>query len=73
VNSSKLNDEQLDRLNEIICRYLRFVGAMRQRMERLAFPPDDPLYRATTQGYNGLHAMRVELHYLSTKSGVGRR
>jgi hypothetical protein len=73
VDSRSLTDEQLAKLSEIACRYLRFLGASRQRMERLGFPPDDALYRATVQAYNGMHQMRVELHYLSTKTGVGRR
>jgi hypothetical protein len=72
VDSSKLTDQQIAQLTETVTRYLRFVGRLRQRMDRLHFPPHDRLYTCSIKAYNSLHEMHVELHYLSVKGGVGR-
>jgi hypothetical protein len=41
-------------------------------MERRGFPPDDKLLRLTENAFNALHALAIELHYMSCASGVGR-
>jgi len=42
-------------------------------MERLAFPPNDPLYRKVSEAFEKIHHLNVELHYLSFNPGqVGR-
>jgi hypothetical protein len=72
VDSSKLTDRQIAALTETVTRHLRFLGKLRQRMDHLCFPPDDRLYMTSIRAYNVLHELRVELHYLSVKGGVGR-
>jgi hypothetical protein len=41
-------------------------------MEAAGFPRDDKPYLLVVEAYNAVHALSVELHYLSCKSGVRR-
>jgi hypothetical protein len=50
---------------------LRYVGRLRDRMEKRAFPKDDELYRLVVQAHDDIHRLSVTLHYL-TCEGVGR-
>lgn len=67
-----MTERRIAALKAIVVRDLRFLGKLRARMERLGFRPDDRLYRVTSKAYDAVHAMNVELHYLSCKSGVAR-
>ena len=64
MDSHKLSIRQLEQLNEIITRQLRFLGRLLRRMEQLGFPPDDLLYRTSLNAYDGVHRLRVHCHYL---------
>ena len=44
VDSSHIKPEQAAKLCRTLRRSLDFLGRLRRRMERLGFPPDDPLY-----------------------------
>ena len=72
VDSKSLKDEQIAAFQAVVLRQLRFLGKVRTRMEQLGFPPNDKLYVLTTNAFNAVHALNVELHYMSVKSGVGR-
>jgi hypothetical protein len=37
-----------------------------------SFPPDDPLLIAVVNAENALHALSIEVHYLSCGDVVGR-
>jgi len=41
-------------------------------MDRLGFPPQDPLWRAAVQARHALQGLHVAAHYASCTSGVGR-
>jgi hypothetical protein len=51
---------------------LGYLYRLRERMEKQGFPPNDKLLKLTDAAYNAIHALTVELHYLSCESGVGR-
>jgi len=60
-------------MGEVIGRQLRYLGKLRTRMERLAFPPNDPLYRQVSDAFDKIHRLNVALHYMSCDPGsVGR-
>ena len=50
----------------------RAPGRVKTRMNRRGFPLTDELLRATNAAYDRAHALTMCLHYLSSKSGVGR-
>jgi hypothetical protein len=70
--SSMLTTEQATKLRAIVSRDLRFLNRLCDRMQRLQFPPADPLYAAATKARNSLQELHVEAHYAACKSGVGR-
>jgi hypothetical protein len=72
MNNRDLTREQLQAVHTIAGRWLKFLGKMLRRMEKLGFSPTDELYRETTTAYDAIHRFRVTLHYLSCESGVGR-
>src|SRR5262245_32183477 len=45
---------------------------LRRAMEKAGFGPTAELSRLVSAAYNAMHALNVEVHYLSCKSGVGR-
>src|SRR5262245_559559 len=51
---------------------LNYIGRRRRRLEQVGFVPSDPLYKLVSWAYDALHALSVELHYLSMKQGVGK-
>ena len=73
MTGDDLTREQLAWFQAIVGRHLRFYGRVRTRMEKRRFRGDEPLYLAVSQAFNALHALNVNLHYLSCAPGtVGR-
>jgi len=72
MNSSHLTPAQANRLREILGRNLGFIARLCQRMERLGFPADDPLYVAASKAQRALQEVHVRAHYCSCTSGVGK-
>lgn len=73
MDSTAITREQAKAMGEVIGRQLRYLGKLRTRMERLAFPPNDPLYRQVSDAFDKIHRLNVALHYMSCDPGsVGR-
>ena len=70
VQSADLTPEQADALKRQIRPMLVYLRRLTQRMDRRRFPSDDPLMRTALAAYDALHALHVEVHYLSCPSGV---
>ena len=68
-----LTPEQVAALTASVRRQLRYLGKLRDRMNQQGFPPDDPLYVAATGAFNAVHALSVELHYLTCPAGTAGR
>ena len=66
-----ITHEQAGELNEHLRPMLAYLGRVRNRLQAVGYLPDDPLYRRVNDAYNGMHALTVEVHYLSCKGGVG--
>jgi hypothetical protein len=72
VTSEDLSEEQLQVLETIVMRQLRFCGRLYHRMERLGFAGDDPLYLQAKRTHAELQHLRMEIHYLKCHGGVGK-
>jgi len=73
MTGDDLTPEQLAWFKAIVGRHLRFYGKVRTRMERRRFRGDEPLYLALCRAFDAVHALNVNLHYLSCEPGrVGR-
>jgi hypothetical protein len=51
---------------------LGYLNRLKQRMRRRGFPEDDPLLLAVSRAESSIHALHVDVHYLSCGSKVGR-
>jgi hypothetical protein len=47
---------------------LNYLSRLRRQMEQVGFP----LYQSVSKAYDAMLQLRVEVHYLSCRSGVGR-
>lgn len=73
MHSSDITPEQAERLKAIVARKLRFLNRLQERMNRLTFPTDDPLWLSVVYARNAAQDLFVACHYAGCKSGVGRR
>jgi hypothetical protein len=51
---------------------LRYLARLQRRMIKRKFLESDPLLQRVRAAHNAIHALSVELHYLSVESGAGR-
>ena len=73
MTSNDLTREQIEALLASVRRQLSYLGKLRDRMNQRGFPPDDPLYVAATGAFNAVHALGVELHYLTCPAATAGR
>jgi hypothetical protein len=73
MTSDDLTPQQAEVLKARVGLMLRYMNRLRQRMHKRKFPEVDELSRAVRDAHNALHHLNVHLHYLTVKSGVGRR
>ena len=72
MNRESLQPWQADRLFQALYPGMNYLSRLKLRMEQVGFLPDDPLYRHVAAAYDAMFSLRVELHYLSCRSGVGK-
>lgn len=72
VTADDLKPEQARKLMATVARQLRFLNRLCQQMDRLGFPPRDPLRQTAAQARNALEDLHVAAHYAGCRSGVGR-
>ena len=72
MTSAELRSDQAGRLRLVIARELRYLNRLCERMTRLGFPPDDPLFVAALRARDALQDLHVVTHYAECKHGVGR-
>jgi len=71
VRSSELTEEQITELLRVLGPTTGYLTRMVRRMDKLAFPHDDMLYRQVLDAQHRMQSLCMELHYLSCRSGVG--
>jgi hypothetical protein len=71
MTGKDLTTAQLQRLQAIVWRYHRFFVRLTDRMNRKGFLPGDPLLVKAFEAQRAIHALLVELHYLTVKMGLG--
>ena len=72
MDSTDLTAEQATKMHTSLFRLANYLSRMVKRMERVGFPPDDPLMKSARRAYDSVCSLCVDLHYLACKSGVGR-
>lgn len=72
MTSKDLTSAQLNHLLAPVTRTQRFLNRLVKRMDSRGFPPGDPVYAGAIKARDAVMALRMELHYSSCDSGVGR-
>src|SRR5262245_25597563 len=70
MTSDDLTTKQSQALQAKVGTMLAYLNRLRTRTEK-RFPPDDRLRQLVADAYNSVHALNVELHYLTCRN-VGR-
>lgn len=73
MRSTDLTREQLEATEAVVLRMLRWHGRLRDRMDKLGFPPDDQLRAAVERAWEGVYSLRVAVHYAKMPGVVGER
>jgi hypothetical protein len=68
-----LAPEHIAAIQEPIARHLRYLGRLRTRLKKRGFTPADLLYQRVQGAWSAVHALSVELHYLSCAPGTMAR
>jgi hypothetical protein len=72
MNSDDLKTHQAERLRIDIARMLRYLNRLMERMTRLGFPVNDPLYIAAGRARDAMQDLHTAAHYVTCSHGVGR-
>jgi hypothetical protein len=72
VNSSDLKPEQIEALQAIVARQLRFLNRLCQRFDHLGFVPTDAVVGAALRARDAMQELHVRCHYATCRHGVGK-
>jgi hypothetical protein len=72
MDSTELSQEQAGELHAALFKHLNFLLRLKNRLEELRFPADDPLRVAATDAYTACWKLSQEAHRLSVRMGSGR-
>ena len=71
MQSKQLTLAQARRIHEALFPGVNYLVRMRNRMDKVGFHPDDPLFQRVCKAYNASWELSNEMHRLSCKSGMG--
>jgi hypothetical protein len=72
MDSQSLAPGQAKPLSKALFPLLNYLLRLKTRMEAVGFLPDDKLYGLVRKAYEDVHALSVEVHYLSCGGGVNK-
>src|SRR5205814_7143795 len=73
MRAEELTRDQARALKNKLRPMLNYLGRLKERMRRRGFVADDRLLAAVCRAEDAMHALSVEVHYLSCGDSVGRR
>lgn len=72
MDSRTIKPEHARQIADKVGEMLGYLSRLSARMDKTGWPPDDKLRQLVSRAWEAVHALRIETHYLSCKSGVGR-
>lgn len=72
MNSDDIEPWQAERIRNALRLKVRYLHRLKSRMEKVGFLPSDRLYQLVREAYESLHALHIEMHYLSCEKRVRR-
>jgi hypothetical protein len=73
MRSNDLTPEQARALRNKLQPMLGYLNRLKHRMRRRGFQPDDVLLGAVCRAEDAMHALHVEVHYLTCGDITGRK
>jgi hypothetical protein len=73
MTSNDLNSEQAERLRQDVARMLRYLNRLVDRMSRLGFPIEDPVYVAATGARAAMQDLHTAAHYATCPTPLDAR
>lgn len=73
MSSDDLTRAQLDQLRDALYPGANYIVRLKDRMAKLGFPPDDPVYRLVTEIQRLNQQLGMELTYRSSRDKAGAR
>ena len=70
MDSTRLTREQADRVRRVVARHLRYLNRLCDRMNRLGFPPADPLFDAADRARRAVQDLHVAALYAKCQHGA---
>jgi hypothetical protein len=71
MDSNALKRWQIIALQKAVAPMLAYLCKLRERMQRVGFLPQDPLYQVVERAYDAVQSLSVKLHYLGCDHGTG--
>jgi hypothetical protein len=65
MDSGSIERWQAAQIHRALQPTVGYLYRLRERMLQVGFVPSDPLFQRVSQAYDSLHALFIELHYLS--------
>ena len=72
MRADDLTREQAGAVKNKLRPMLGYLGRLKRRMVQRGFLSDDPLLSAVVRAEDAVHALHIQLHYLSCGDVVGR-
>jgi hypothetical protein len=69
MNSADLTVAQVRELHPALFPHLNFLVRLKNRLEELRFPADDPLRGAVNRAYDATWRLSQEAHHLAVRMG----
>jgi hypothetical protein len=69
MDSTDITVKQADELHAALFKHFNFLVRLKNRLEELRFPADDPLRVAATDAYNACWELSQAAHRLSVRMG----
>ena len=72
ANGKSIERWQARKINDALYPGINYLARLQERMIRVGFTLDDPLYVLVTKAYDAMLHLSGELHYRSCEGGAGR-
>jgi hypothetical protein len=72
MDERDITAEQARAMAAKVSAMLRYLSALKRRLDERHFPPQDRFRKDVERAYDGVHRLWVSLHYMGCGESVGR-
>lgn len=63
MNSRDIQPNQAEQIRRTLQPKIAYILKLKNRMENVGFPPNDPLLVRVRAAYDAMHTLYIDLHY----------